>query len=162
MIGGAACTHGVLDEDERIAALVGVAGRRLHAVVRRDAAQHDGGDAAAAQLQVEVGAVEGASLPLGHDDVALLWPELGHDVGEVGRGRPGRRRLVDRCMQAIAAVGPQGDVDQHDRGVRGAEGIGQPDRGGDDLGGRVRRGGKGGDAALQVDQDERSAARVET
>ena len=69
---GVGAAGGVLGEHDVVAQLPRVARGRFHADRRRDAGQHDGPDAAAAQLQVQLGAVERAPLALQDVDVAGL------------------------------------------------------------------------------------------
>src|SRR5690242_2614795 len=77
--------HRILGEDDFVAALPRIARGRFHAEVRGDSAEHDCFDAAAAQLQIEIGSVERAPLPLADEDVALARAELRNDVAPIGR-----------------------------------------------------------------------------
>ncbi len=77
--------HGIFDEDDLVAAVEGCAGGGFDAEVGGDAAEEDGVDAAAAELLIEVGGVEGSPLPLGDEEIAGLKTGFGGDVGGVGR-----------------------------------------------------------------------------
>lgn len=81
---GAHAGHGVLHQDLMVAAFVGVAGGGFDADVGGDAAENDGLDGATAQLQVQFGAVKGAPLMLGDEEVAGLRPDFGNDLRPVG------------------------------------------------------------------------------
>src|SRR3546814_7687597 len=67
---------------------------RFDADAGDDAAQHDGVDAAAAQLQVQLGAVEGIPLPLGDQNVGGLVVKLRRNVPPVKIGRASWRESV--------------------------------------------------------------------
>src|SRR5207248_1907102 len=71
-----------------IAVFMGGAGGGLDADAGGDARQHDLGDTAAAQLQIQAGAVEGAPVLLADGDVGGLPVEFGDELGPVG-GRRG-------------------------------------------------------------------------
>lgn len=102
--------------------------------------------AAAAQLQIQVRAVEGAPLLLGDADVAGLPVELGYQLRPVG----GRVAGVPRGLRT--ARGTARDVHQDDRQPARTERGGQPLAALDDLGRGHRGAGQPGDAFLKVDQ----------
>ena len=84
---GVHVAHGVGGERDVVAVLVGGAGGGFHADAGGDARQHDLGDTAAAQLDVETGAVEGAPVALGDGDVAGVAGQFVDDeVPALGAG----------------------------------------------------------------------------
>ena len=91
-------------------------------------AEHDLGHAAAAQLQIQVRAVEGAPLLLGDADVAGLPVEFGYQLRPVG----GRVAGAPRGLRT--ARGTARDVHQDDRQPARTERGGQPRAALDDLG----------------------------
>src|SRR5581483_11406471 len=79
--------HGVGGEGDVVAVLVRGAGGGLHADAGGDARQHDLRDTAAAQLDIETGAVEGTPVALGDGDVAGVTGQFGdHDVPALREG----------------------------------------------------------------------------
>lgn len=147
--------HGVGDHGELIASLVGGAGSRLDPDAGRNPGEDNPGDPSAAQLQVELRSVEGIPSPLGDDQVVATDLQLGAQLRPVrppvGR-RPARRRARP---EDVSAVGGQGDPDGHDGEVVRPEGACQASGPVNDLVGRVHRR-HGGDATLQVNEDEGS------
>ena len=146
--------HRVGGEGDVVAVFVGGAGGRLDADAGRDTGQHDLGDAAAAQVDVEVGAVERAPVPLGDDDVLGMPGQLVDDLVGIGGRRTGPALQLGAAGQAIGAVGGEADPDQDHGKVVLPERIGELRRPVDHVRGRVRLAGKDGDAVLQVDDDE--------
>jgi hypothetical protein len=82
---GSAGGHGVLGKDLFKAALVGVAGRAFDAERGGDAAEDDGREAATAQLEFEIGAVECAPLALEDDKIVGLAIEFRNQLAPIGR-----------------------------------------------------------------------------
>src|ERR1700735_4548533 len=64
--------RGIFGKNDGIAVFPCLSCRRLDAHVRCDASQNDCLDTAAAQLQIQLRAMEGAPLPLGDENVARL------------------------------------------------------------------------------------------
>src|ERR1035441_6185113 len=79
--------HRILGKNQLVAAFVGVARRALHAELGGDAADHNRREAATAELQVEIGAVERAPLALQNHNVARLLIELGNQLTPIRRER---------------------------------------------------------------------------
>lgn len=122
--------------------------------------QDDLCDAAAAQLQVEVGSVEGTPGALGHCDVVRVAGEIiDDDIPAFGQGT-GQARGFVATWRGIRSVRTGRDPHQDDRGAVFVEGAGQLDRPGHDLGAGVGGRGSVDDGVLQVDDDQR-AGRVE-
>lgn len=90
---GVEAARGILGDDDRIILEPGVAGGRFDAEIGRDPAEDDRRDGAAAKLQVELGAKEGAPLPLGDRQVRLDRLDFRGKFGEVGRRIAGGRRI---------------------------------------------------------------------
>src|SRR5208337_4733073 len=85
---GSAGGHSVFGEHLLKAALVGVAGRAFNAEGGSDAAKDNDREAAAVQLQFEIGAVECAPLTLEDNKIVGLAIELGNEFAPIGRKRP--------------------------------------------------------------------------
>lgn len=144
-----------------VAVLVGGAGAGLDADAGGDAGQHDLGDPAAAQLQVEVGAVEGAPVPLGDGDVLVVPGQFVDDDVPALREAAGAAGSVVAAAYGVRSVGGGGDPYEDDREALCAEGVREQHGPLHDLGGGV--GGEArvsDDAVLQVDDDE-GGVRVE-
>src|ERR1035437_3629513 len=77
--------HRVFDEYLLVAPLEGIAGRALDADAGRDPAQDDCVDTSAAELQVQLGAVEGAPLAFRDEDVGGLPSKLRDYLRPIGR-----------------------------------------------------------------------------
>src|SRR5208337_2552077 len=86
---GSAGGHSVFGEHLLKAALVGIAGRAFNAEGGSDAAKDNDREAAAVQLQFEIGAVECAPLTLEDNKIVGLAIELGNEFAPIGRKRPG-------------------------------------------------------------------------
>ena len=116
---------------------------------------------APAQLQVELGAMEGSPIALDDDDVGGLR-QAGRQLAPVG-GPVGAaaQRLVDIRGRRIGEIGREGDMHQYDDGARGAERPRQRLAGGQRLGARARLGRHADDAVLQVDEHERGGLGIE-
>ncbi len=106
MVLGRSRRTGVLDEDLLVPTLIGVASGALHPDVGRDPAEDDRSNAPTPELQIEVSAVEGSSLPLAYDVVASPGPELRHDLVPPGRRALPRRRLIDHGTQPVPPILP--------------------------------------------------------
>ncbi len=161
MVLGRSRRTGVLDEDLLVPTLVGVAGRALHPEVGRDAAEEDGVDPPAPQLQIQVGAVERAPLPLAHDVVTILRAELRHDLIPPQRWALPRRRLINQGAQLITPIWGRADVDQNHEDPSGAASLCERGRLGDDRGGVVGCRGHPDDPLLKVDDDQSGVLRVQ-
>ena len=86
MVGGVEAGPGVFDEDQVVVALACLAGGRCDANVCGDAAEHDRGDAASAQLHIEVGAKERTPVVLGYHDVSVFGAKILFEYREVWPG----------------------------------------------------------------------------
>ena len=105
----------VFDEHDLIAVFEGLPRRGLHAHVGRDTPDHQGLDATAPQLQVELGAVEGAPLPLGDDDIPRRLLQFRRESGPFrGQLRGAGQRTIDRLLQGVGKVGSPRHVGQDD------------------------------------------------
>ena len=97
------------EDQALVAAVVGLAHRRVHADVGRDAGEDDVGDPARSQQEVEVGGVERALAGLVDDQLALDRGDLGHDLPARlararGSARTGRRRRCRRRCSSNATA----------------------------------------------------------
>lgn len=152
--------HRIGGEGDVVAVLVGGASGGLHADAGGDARQHDLRDTAAAQLDVEAGAVESTQVAFGDGDVAGAAGQFGDDyVPALGQAATPAGGL-GAARDGVAPVRGERDPDQHHGQVAGTEGVGEFGRTGDDLGAGVRLGGRADDAGLEVDHDE-GGARIE-
>src|SRR3989344_4082813 len=88
---GLSGAHRVLREYLLVSVFIGEPRGAFHADIRGNAAKDDGVYFPAPKLQIQLGTVESAPLPLGDDEVAFLRPELGHDPAPF---RVRRRRLT--------------------------------------------------------------------
>lgn len=124
-VGGAGGCH-VLDEDDVIGQFPCAPRGGLDAVVGRDAAQHDRVDPSPAELEVEVGAGEGAPVAFEDDDVALL-AQAGHQGAPAfgHRAHAGPQRVVDPLAGKIRAVRAPADMDEEDGRARLAKAGGE-------------------------------------
>src|SRR5882757_8583416 len=149
--------HRVGDQRDVIAVFVRGPGGRLHPGTGGDPAQHDLRDAAPAQLDVEIGAVEGAPVSLGHNNVLGMPGQIGNDrVPSLGVGT-GPARDVGAAGQRVRSVGGEADPYQHHGGVVRAESVGKLDAARHYVGNADGDGGQAEEAVLQVDQYERGA-----
>ncbi len=87
VVGGAGA---VGEQQALVAAVVGVAHRRVHAHVGGDAGEHEVGDAVSPQQEIEVGGVERALARLVDHELAVDGRDLGHDL-------PARARRARGC-----------------------------------------------------------------
>jgi len=69
--------HGVFDEDQLIASVIGLASGRFYSEVGRNAADHDCANLLSAEKLIQFGAVEGTPLPLFNDGVSRLYVRFG-------------------------------------------------------------------------------------
>ena len=120
----------VLDEQAVEAAVVGLAHRRLHAHLGRDAGEQQMRDAALAQVRRQGGGVERALAGLVDDDLAGQRAQLGDDVvarlaARSGCGPSARHR---RCAAPGCRAGawPAGSPTGRARGTRGCGSTGTP------------------------------------
>jgi len=114
-----------------------------------DSAQYDGFDAAAAKVQVEVGAVERAPLAFCHHDVARLGTKFGRDFIPPGRRRPHGPLKVDWTLDALACRA-EGHSYENDWSIDFAERLREADRVAQNYAGRMRRYLSSDDAILEV------------
>ena len=118
--------HGVLGENLFVAQFIRIARRALHANVGSDTREHDRSETAPAQLQVEVGAVKGAPLPLGDQVVRCLNGQARSEFIYIGRQFARRRpRLVANRVQAVFGVAGDGDADPDNKSPFGTQGRGE-------------------------------------
>ena len=115
----------VFAHDHVVVAVPGLTHRVFDAQVGRDPAHDHGGDAQAAQMEVELGAEEGAA-PLLHQDVVRgLGAQL---VDEFGARRPGDQRALLLGRHGLACNDQLGQL------VDDVEVIGAPDHGDEEHG----------------------------
>ena len=146
MIFGAAIGHGVGDEDDVVAVVVGAARGGFDADGGGDSGDENLSDIATAEIIVEVRAGEGAGALFGDEMVGRFYIEFGDEIGPVGWKGHFRTDGVG------AAGGGRSYVDEHDGQVSKAECTGE-------LGGVVDdflhgvSAGNCDDSFLQVDDD---------
>ena len=96
----------VRQQQALVAAIVGVAHRRVHADVGRDAGERDVLDALAAEQQVEIGGVERSLARLVDDRFARQRRELGNELPArlaANENLSARARIADARADALAA-----------------------------------------------------------
>src|ERR1700730_2501121 len=119
-------------------------------------------DASAAQLQVQLSPVKGTPLPLRDDDVTGALLEL------FGKVRPSgwqlgwsRQRPIYGLLERVRKVSRPGDPCENHRGAGGAEAFRQLCAGARDGPTGAGRQRKSENAILQINQHQRSRARIE-
>src|SRR6202020_1466203 len=93
---GGQAARGIFGKNDGIAVFPCLSCRRLDAHVRCDASQNDCLDTAAAQLQVQLRAMEGAPLALGDENVARPCQSIDQLAEIFGEAPPAVRRRADR------------------------------------------------------------------
>jgi len=158
---GIARRHCILSEDQIVALLEPDARCRFYTDVRRDAAQHDRLNPAAAKLNVEIRSIERAGMVLRDDDVGGFRAQVRKNLRPVRTGIDSRTLEVGDWTREQNPAWTRVDANENDERLtrpKMAREVGRPR---DDVSGRVRYSGRRDDAALQVDDDERRRARIE-
>src|SRR3984957_9680193 len=114
----------VFGKNDGIAVFPCLSCRRLDAHVRCDASQNDCLDTAAAQLQIQLRAMEGTPLALGDENVARLCQSI-DQLAEIF-GKAARRcgeGLIDRLPQGVFEILGEAYIHDNDRRPCFAEGV---------------------------------------
>src|SRR3984885_12743521 len=150
---------GIFDEHKGKAEAGALAGGGLDARVGGDACEDDRVDAAGFELLLQVGAGEGAPMPLGDEDVAMLETGGRSDLRRCGRQRLVAQveRLVDGKLHEVVEI----DADVNDGSAMCAKSLGEFPGVFDDLCGGMRHWIHADNGILQVDEDECGLLRVE-
>ena len=151
----------ILDGDNVEAELPALPRGRFNAEIGRNAAEHEGLDATAAELEFEFRAVEGTPLPLGDQKIAWRRQILHKIAPAGGQGARNAHRFVHGLQRRVGEIRREFDPHQKDRRMGGAETACQNFGGGDDIRRGMRRHGRGDDAFLQVNQDKSGGVGIE-
>src|SRR5580698_5406236 len=121
---GGQAARGIFGKNDGIAVFPCLSCRRLDAHVGCDACQNDSLDTAAAQLQIQLRAMEGTPLALGDENVARPCQSI-DQLAEIF-GKAARRcgeGLIDRLPQGVFEILGEANIDENDRRPCFAEGI---------------------------------------
>ena len=121
---GGQAARGIFGKNDGIAVFPCLSCRRLDAHVRCDASQNDCLDTAAAQLQIQLRAMEGTPLALGDENVARLCQSI-DQLAEIF-GKAARRcgeGLIDRLPQGVFEILGEAYIHDNDRRPCFAEGV---------------------------------------
>jgi hypothetical protein len=147
---GVAVGHGVGDEDDVVAVVVGAAGGGFDADGGSDASDENLSDVAPAEVGIEIGVDECAGAVLGDEMVGGFDVEFGDQVGPV-------RRQGHFGADKIGAAGGRGAgwiyIDEDDGKISPAECVGELGGAVDDFVHRVGAG-DGDDSFLEIDDDQ--------
>src|SRR6202030_1281234 len=154
--------RGIFGKNDGIAVFPCLSCRRLDADVRCDASQNDCLDTAAAQLQIQLRAMEGAPLALGDENVARLRQSI-DQLAEIF-GKAARRcgeGLIDRLPQGVFEILGEAYIHEHDGRPCFAEGVRERAAGLRDPVCRVRLQFVAHDALLQINEDQSRRLGIE-
>ena len=159
---GGQAARGIFGKNDGIAVFPCLSCRRLDAHVRCDASQNDCLDTAAAQLQIQLRAMEGTPLALGDKNVTWLCQSI-DQLAEIF-GKAARRcgeGLIDRLPQGVFEILGEAYIHENDRRACFAKGIRERAADLRDPVCRVRLQFVPRDAFLEIDEDQSGRLGIE-